>query len=55
MLRPPAVSDLAGHAVRFKDLMSPASYGRDGIDQLSRGLYLDLPAWSYHVFDVSPA
>ena len=47
--------DLAGHAVRLRDLMSPASYERGGSGLLSRGLYLDLPAWSYHVFDVSPA
>jgi hypothetical protein len=48
-------SDLAGHAVWLRDLMSPASYDRDGSDLLSRGLYLDLPPWGYHVFDVSPA
>jgi hypothetical protein len=45
--------DLTGRAVRLKDLMSPAGYDRDGNDLLSRGLYLDMPAWSYHVFEVS--
>jgi hypothetical protein len=44
--------DLAGRTVRFKDLMTPASYERDGDDLQSRGLYLDLPAWGYHVFEL---
>ena len=42
--------DLAGQKVRFRDLMGPASYDRDGTDLISRGLYLDLPPWGYHVF-----
>jgi hypothetical protein len=45
--------DLAGHTVRLKDLMGSASYDRDGSDLGARGLYLDLPPWGYHVFDVS--
>jgi len=45
--------DLAGRTVRLKDQMGPANYERDRGDLLSRGLYLDLPAWGYHVFDVS--
>jgi hypothetical protein len=44
--------DLSDCAVRLKDLMSPTSYDRDGTDLVSRGLYLDMPAWSYHVFEV---
>ena len=44
---------LAGRMVRLKDLMGPASYDRDGNDLLSRGLYLYLPAWGYHVFEMS--
>jgi len=46
-------SDLADHQVRLKDLMSEACYDRDGNDLLSRGFYLDLPAWGYHVFEVT--
>jgi len=46
-------SDLAGRAVRLKDLMGPASYDRDGSDLVSRGLYLDLPPWGYHVFEMT--
>ena len=45
----------ANRAGRFRDLMGPASYERDGNDILSRGLYLDLPAWGYHVFEITSA
>jgi hypothetical protein len=45
--------DLAGRTVRLKDLMGAASYDRDGNDLVSRGLYLDVPPWGYHVFEVS--
>jgi glycosidase len=44
---------LGGHGVRLKDLTGPASYDRDGNDLLSRGLYLDMPPWGYHVFEVA--
>ena len=33
--------------------MGAASYDRDGSDLLSRGLYLDMPPWSYHVFEAT--
>ncbi|MBZ0160374.1 MAG: alpha-amylase [bacterium] len=45
--------DLTGRPVRLKDLMGPADYDRDGGDLASRGLYLDLPPWGYHVFEVT--
>ncbi|HKW86619.1 MAG TPA: alpha-amylase family glycosyl hydrolase [Nitrospiraceae bacterium] len=45
--------DLAGRTVQLKDLPGPASYERDGNDLHSQGLYLDLPAWGSHVFEVS--
>ena len=45
-------ADLAGRSVRFKDLMGPASYDREGNDVASRGLYLDMPPWNFHVFGV---
>jgi hypothetical protein len=32
--------------------MGPASYERDGTDLVSRGLYLDMPPWGFHVFEV---
>jgi hypothetical protein len=47
---PPA--DPAGRQLHFRDLMSPARYDRDGHDVASRGLYLDLPPWAYHVFEI---
>ena len=38
--------------VRFRELMATACYERDG-DELTRcGLYVDLPPWGYHAFDV---
>jgi len=42
-----------GSTVRFVDLMSEARYDRDRGDLASRGLYLDMPPWGYHVFEVS--
>jgi hypothetical protein len=33
--------------------MSPAVYDRSGDDLTTRGLYLDLPAWGYHAFELS--
>jgi hypothetical protein len=46
--------ELRGRAVRFQDLMSPAVYDRPGDEIVTHGLYLDLPAWGYHVFDIAP-
>jgi hypothetical protein len=46
---------MEGHRVRFTDLMSSAIYDRAGDDVLTRGLYLDLLPWGYHVFDVALA
>ena len=45
--------DLSGRAVRLKDMMGGASYDRDGDDLVSRGLYLDLLPWGYHVFEMT--
>ncbi len=42
--------DLKQQKWRLKDHLGEATYERDGADLLSRGLYLDLPAWRYHVF-----
>jgi hypothetical protein len=38
--------------VQFRDLLSPAMYDRDGNDLVLKGLYVDMPAWGYHVFEV---
>ena len=48
-----ALPDLNGRAVRLRDLMGPASFDRDGNDLATRGLYLDMPPWSYHVFEMT--
>ena len=45
--------DLAGRAVRLQDLLSDARYDRDGHELFSRGLYLDLPPWGYHAFEIT--
>jgi hypothetical protein len=49
----PALPGPAGRTVRLKDLTGGASYDRDGGELEARGLYVDLPAWGYHVFDVA--
>jgi hypothetical protein len=47
-------SDLDGRVWVLADLMAPTiEYERDGSDLARRGLYLDMPAWGYHVFDVA--
>ena len=40
-----------GSTVRLTDLAGPASYERNAREMASRGLYLDLPSWGYHVFE----
>jgi hypothetical protein len=47
--------DLVDQSVRFEDLIGPASYERAGNDVVSRGLYLDVPAWGCHVFEMKLA
>ncbi|MBC6366412.1 alpha-amylase family glycosyl hydrolase [Algoriphagus sp. AK58] len=44
--------EFAGSDWKLQDLMSKASYERNGYDLQSGGLYLDLDAWGYHVFDM---
>jgi hypothetical protein len=46
-------AELEGKQVRFRDLMGPAVYDREGSETLSRGLYLDMPPWGYHVFELA--
>jgi hypothetical protein len=47
------LAQIDGRAWRLKDLMGVAAYDRDGNDLQSRGLYLDLAPWQYHVFEMS--
>ena len=44
---------MADLGIRFRDLMSIALYDRDGNKILSEGIYLDMPAGGYHIFEVS--
>jgi len=46
--------DLDGRRWRLRDRLGAAVYERDGADLAARGLYLDLPAWGYHAFEVQP-
>jgi len=46
-------ADVTGSTARLTDMMGPASFDRDGNDVVSRGLYLDLPPWGYHVFELT--
>jgi len=45
---------LNGKTQRLRDLMGDAVYDRDTEDLRNRGLYLDMPAWDYHVLEVTP-
>ncbi len=44
--------DLAGKQLEFKDKMSEAEFIRVGNDLQQIGLYLDMPGWGTHVFEV---
>ncbi len=48
-------TDLEGQVWQLRDQMGPANYERSGGDLTAQGLYLDMPAWAYHVFDVHEA
>jgi hypothetical protein len=45
--------DLRGRKLLLQDLLGPARYERAGDDLARRGLYLDVPAWGHHLFEVS--
>jgi hypothetical protein len=47
--------DLGGGQWRLQDLLGEARYDRDGNDLQSRGLYLDVPPWQSHVFEMRRA
>jgi hypothetical protein len=50
-----AFEGLEGRGVVLSDLLGPDRYERDGTALAHGGLYLDLPAWGHHVFEVKPA
>ena len=43
---------LAGRKVSLVDLLSETHYERDGDGLTGPGLYLDMPAWGYHLFEL---
>jgi hypothetical protein len=45
--------DMFGHPIRLQDRMSTAAYDRHGDDLVMPGLYLDMPPWGYHVFEMT--
>ena len=47
------LSSLAGKQVRLTDLLGTAVYDREGDELAAGGLYLALPAWGFHIFEVS--
>jgi glycosidase len=44
--------ELRGRSWRLDDLLSGESYERNGSEIRDEGLYVDLPAWNYHLFQV---
>jgi hypothetical protein len=44
--------ELSGQSARFRDQMSSAVYVRNGSELLAKGIFLNLPPWSYHIFEV---
>jgi Alpha amylase, catalytic domain len=45
--------DRGDRPVRFDDLLGTDRFDRDPGELDARGLYLDVPAWGYHTFDVT--
>jgi hypothetical protein len=45
--------DLCGRTCVLRDRFSEARYERKGDDLADRGLYLDIPEWQYHLFEVT--
>jgi len=46
-------ADLGNGHWRLQDLLSEVQYDRDGNDLISRGFYLDVPAWHCHAFTMT--
>jgi len=45
--------DSGQRPLHFEDQMSAGAFDRDRNDLEARGLYLDMPAWGYHVFEIT--
>jgi glycosidase len=44
--------EVEGQTWRLRDRMGSVLFERNGTDLAGQGLYLDMPAWGYHVFDL---
>lgn len=44
--------DIAGKTWRLEDMIGGYTYDRDGNELYTKGLYLDVQPWQYHVFDM---
>src|SRR5262245_36058848 len=51
----PVSAELAGRRYCLHDLLSDARFDWNGDDLAAKGLFVDLPPWGYHVFEVLPA
>jgi hypothetical protein len=49
------MNDLHDRGVVLEDIFSEARYRRPGADMSQSGLFVDLPAWGYHFFNVRGA
>jgi hypothetical protein len=47
--------EMSNQSMEFRDIMSVALFYRHGNELLTKGLYLDMPPWGYHIFEVSEA
>ncbi len=46
-------SDLGGQPIRLEGRLDTPGYEREGSRLLAEGLYVDLPPWGYHVFEMT--
>ncbi len=51
----PNVSDIRYNNLIFKDMLGPEEYFRPKDDIMSRGLYLDMPPYGFHLFKITGA
>lgn len=49
------LGDLEGRRFLLRDLMSESWFEREGDEMRAGGLYLELPPWGYHVFELEPS
>jgi hypothetical protein len=47
------LADLGGQQIRLQGRLGTPGYEREGSSLLVDGLYVDLPAWGYHVFEMT--